>query len=303
MSDDFGTVNVRSGDRGREIELKRQQYRQHRDALVRMTAEAPTEQLAREYQRLVRDIEASLRKLDELEGQPLEGQPSSLDETVTDGSRATDPAMRPVPPPRSAGDVLLAPGAAASPLTVPPVSHDSGSRVVLIILAGVIALGLIGWVIYRASSERRHPAAVAEAPAANATTGTNPAPTVTSIAETASSPTAPGGKQVSEPTASAIIVTPGSADFGTIRKGARAVRPFVVKNTTNAPIEIAVTRSACKCLFYEYRPKVPAKGKETLTVAVDGARAPIGSLSETLKVSLKKDPSVTATFRVTATIK
>src|SRR4051794_14216783 len=68
MSDDFGTVNVKRGDRAREIEVLRQHYRTHRDALVRMVPDAPTEQLASEYQRLIASIDGSLRKLDELEG-------------------------------------------------------------------------------------------------------------------------------------------------------------------------------------------------------------------------------------------
>src|SRR5258708_39606786 len=68
MSDEFGTVSVKRGDRAREIEVLRQHYGTHRDALQRMIPDAPTEQLAAEYQRLVASIDASLRKLDELEG-------------------------------------------------------------------------------------------------------------------------------------------------------------------------------------------------------------------------------------------
>ena len=40
MSDDFGTVSVKRGDRAREIEVLRQHYRTHRDALVRMVSDA-----------------------------------------------------------------------------------------------------------------------------------------------------------------------------------------------------------------------------------------------------------------------
>ena len=50
MSDDFGTVNVRRGERSREIEVLREHYRTHRDALGRMAAEAPTQHLTAEYQ-------------------------------------------------------------------------------------------------------------------------------------------------------------------------------------------------------------------------------------------------------------
>src|ERR1700756_4303153 len=66
-SDDFGTVNVKRGDRAREIEILRQNYRAHRDALVQMAREAPSEQLATEYQRLIRSIETSLARLNDLE--------------------------------------------------------------------------------------------------------------------------------------------------------------------------------------------------------------------------------------------
>src|SRR2546423_8685208 len=84
MSDDFGTVNVRRGDRAREIEVLRQHYRAHRDALGRMIADAPTEQLAAEYQRLIASIDESLRKLDEVEWRPT-----------------TQPGARAAPPPPS----------------------------------------------------------------------------------------------------------------------------------------------------------------------------------------------------------
>ena len=67
MSDDFGTVNVKRGDRAREIELLRQRYKAHRDALLQMAREAPSEQLAGEYHRLIRSVESSLAKLNELE--------------------------------------------------------------------------------------------------------------------------------------------------------------------------------------------------------------------------------------------
>ena len=68
MSDDFGTGSGRRGSAGgRELENLRRHYREHLEALTRMKAEAPTEHLATEYQRLIGDIEASLAKLEELE--------------------------------------------------------------------------------------------------------------------------------------------------------------------------------------------------------------------------------------------
>jgi hypothetical protein len=75
-----------------------------------------------------------------------------------------------------------------------------------------------------------------------------------------------------------------------------------VTNTGDTAMEIAVTRSACRCLFYDYNGKLPAKGQETITVTVDGARAKVGALKEQVDVHAKKDPSVRAAFTVQATI-
>src|SRR5258706_12872036 len=90
MSDDFGTVNVRRGDRAREIEVMRQRYRAHRDTLQRLAADAPTDHLATEYQRLAGEIDVAMGKLHELEGR---------------GSTKPAQTAPPPPPPRtSAGD-------------------------------------------------------------------------------------------------------------------------------------------------------------------------------------------------------
>jgi len=295
MPDDFGTVNVKRGERSKEIEALRQQYGHHRDALTRMVADAPTELLAKEYQRLIRELDASLRKLDELEGRVTAEEP---DET----QRGTDPEIHPIPTPAAS-----VPRATAGdrPLATPPESGNYAtptganpqSRVALIVIAGAVVLALIGWLIYRASSDRRQPAPIAgTAGSAIETMGTNPAPP-------APEPIAPPAGVAASGRTGALTVTPASADYGTIRKGTRAVRQFDVTNTTAAPIAITVSRSTCRCLFYEYRENVPAKGKQTVTVAIDGARVKGNSLNETVKVTSKKDPSIAATFDVNATIR
>jgi hypothetical protein len=302
MSDDFGTVNVKRGERSKEIEALRQQYGHHRDALTRMVADAPTELLAKEYQRLIRELDVSLRKLDELEGRVPGEEP---DET----QRGTDPEIHPIPAPVSppastgpatprtaAGDRPLAPPPQAAGYTAPAGANPQ-SRVVLIVIVAAIALGIIGWLIYRASSDRRQPSPIAgTGPSAIETVGTNPAPP-------APEPIAPPAGLVPAGGAGGITVAPASADYGTIRKGTRAVRQFDVTNTTTAPIAITVGRSTCRCLFYDYRENVPAKGKETITVTIDGARVKGSALNETVKVTSKKDPSVSATFDVTAAIR
>jgi len=254
MSEDYGTVNVRRGERSREIELLRQHYGEHREALVRMAAEAPTSHLAGEYHRLIRDIDAALAKVDEIEG----------------------PGTRPLVTP-------------AQPVEAPAPPPSNG-RLILIVVAGAIVLAIIGYLIYRASGDRG-----AKTTTATITEGTTPVTTTT--APVTIEPVTPA------PVAGGLTVSPVVADYGTIRKGTRATRQIEVTNAGAAPLSYKVARSQCKCLFYEYKDTIAPKGKETITVTVDGARAKAGTLQETIDVTSKKDPTVTASFQVSATIK
>jgi len=292
MSDDFGTVNVKRGDRAREIEVLRQHYRTHRDALMRMIPDAPTEQLATEYQRLVASIDASLRKLDELEGRGTAPgttavPPAAFAETQRMG---TAPGNRP----------LVSSAASSEPVTDHGVgSYDSpvdrpagnGPRVLLMLVIGLAVLGVIGWLIWRASSDKKAgtPQVIEQPPS-------------TTNSDTAS--TAPG-TLAPVPVAASIRIAPEVADYGVIRKGTRAVRQFEITNLTSTPLTISVARSACRCLYYEYDTKVKLapKAKEALTVTVDGARAKAGDLNESVAVTSKDDPNATGTIGVRATIK
>src|ERR1051326_1300143 len=212
MSDDFGTVNARRGDRAREIEVLRQHYRGHRDALSRLVADAPTEQLAAEYQGLIAGIDDALRKLDELEGRP-----------------PTQPGSRPVPPPvASPSPSMTAPG--MRPLSGEPVTEpqkyvddapptNAGSRTLLIVVVGLLVLGAIAYLIWRASRERRPPGAttggVVEQPVTPATVATIAPATTAPPAATTIVPTAAAGS---------LRVTPALADYGVVRQGPRAGR-------------------------------------------------------------------------------
>jgi hypothetical protein len=274
MSDDFGTVNARRGDRAREIEILRQQYLQHRESLSRLIADAPTEHLAGEYQRLIGSIDMSLTKLNELEGRPQE--------PLRGNTFAA--ADRPLMSPRTASG-----GEPPVSYTPPPESAAANPRmrVAAIVIAGVLVLAVIGWLIMRASSDRRAGQSITE------TTATQP------VTETAIPvPVTPAPAQ-----AAVLKVAPAVADYGTIRKGTRAVRQFEASNTTTEPMTIAVARSQCRCLYYDYAGKVPAKGKETITVTVDGAKAKAGALNETLEVTAKGLPDATTTIGVRAEIR
>src|SRR5436305_439933 len=204
-SDDFGTVNVKRGDRAREIELLRQRYKAHRDALLQMAREAPSEQLAGEYQRMVRGIEASLAKLNELE-RGTAGPVSEDTQPVIEAPREPGVGSRELN---------------STPSDSPLPTHDS--RMAMIVVAGVIVLGLIGALIWYASRDRGKVKAV--------TTETTAVVNDTAApATTAPQPIAPA------PSASALTVTPAIADYGTIRKGTRAVRQVDITNTTDRQV-------------------------------------------------------------------
>ena len=291
--DDFGTVNVRRGDRAREIELLRKHYREHRDTLGRLAAEAPTEYLAGEYHRLIGAIDSALGKIDDLEGRPPAVDPHG------DPLRAkTEPGTRTLITPNPTPSAPPPPPPARGMEPEHVVAPAPGSRLLLMAVAALVVLAIIGYLIYRASGDRRAATSstttIAEstAPVTNAPPGTiepvTPAPATTSSAAAR---------------AGALSLTPAVADYGTIRRGTRAARQIEVTNSSNAPISIKVARSQCKCLFYEYKDTIAPKKKETITVTVDGARAKAGTLAETIDVTSKADPSVSATFEVSATIK
>ena len=271
MPEEFGTVNLKAGTQQREIELLRRHYRSHKDALSKMTADAPSEHLASEYQKLIAEIDMAVHKLDELEGKTAPPPPPAPSLADTNPSIKIAPGNRQLKPPPEA-----MPYEAPSP-------RAAQNRAVIIVLAGLIVLGIIGWLIWRASSDRK---ANVTAPVVEQQPVNTPPPAVT-----------PAPRPVES-----LKVTPPSADYGTIRKGTRAVRQFQVTNTGDAPMDIEVARSACRCLFYDYNGKLPAKGQETVTVTVDGARAKVGALTEQVDVHAKKDPSVRAGFTVQATI-
>jgi hypothetical protein len=185
-----------------------------------------------------------------------------------------EPGMRPlVPPPRtidSIADYEAKPG-------------SSGSRIIVIAVVALIALAAIGWLIWKASSDHK-PTAIVEQPATTTTaapsTTTEPPPEIVNV----------------------LTATPASTDYGTIHKGTRATRQFTIRNESSQPVTMQVARSACRCLYYEYHAVIAPKGKETVTVTIDGAKAKAGQLRETIKVTAKSDPSIATSFDVTANI-
>lgn len=298
--DEFGTINVRREERMREIEALRQHYREHRTTLARLAAEAPTERLAAEYRRLIGDIDVSLAKIDELEPPPVHPDDPAMAATVPGRTvpgvpRTAAPSVSPAAPPHPA---LRGASPADQPLadrvdydeTVAVAPSSGGSRMLLIGVVALVALGVIGWLVWRAMSDRKndHAAIVDTAPVVEpATPDAAPTETAPSRAARSSAP---------------LVVSPASQDYGTIHKGTRATRQFEVANNSDAAVTIQIERSACRCLYYEYNGNIAAHGKETVTVTVDGAKAKAGQLAESLRVTTKKDPAVNAMITLSARI-
>ena len=281
--DDFGTISAKPGARGREIEALRVRYNRHRDALMGLVADAPTELIAADYRRVIADIDVALARLNE--------------------SAAAAPAIPAVPPPppppahparRGFEDTPLVAAPAADPddtITYGSDISDSRSRLFLIGAAALVALVAIGWLIWRASGRPDTPAVVEE------TATTTAGDTAATIAE--ESPVTPARTAGARP----LVITPDSIDYGIVRKGTRVTRQYEIVNNGDEPLSPQVARSTCRCLYYEYAPVVPPKAKESLTVTIDGAKAKAGPLLESIRISSKSDPSVVATFDVTATVR
>ncbi|HYR27822.1 MAG TPA: DUF1573 domain-containing protein [Thermoanaerobaculia bacterium] len=302
MSDDFGTVSAKRGDRGREIEALRARYRRHRDALMGLVSDAPTELIAADYRRVIADIDVAMARLNEAE-LPVAAPPPPP-------PLPTHPARRGMeleePPPRLKTEPGMRPlvtTTAAEPdpdetITYGSDMSDSRSRLALIAVAAILALAAIAYLIWKASDRP-----------GSETTTTVAEETVTSGDTTATlaedGPVTPEDTTGARPAAGArpITVTPDSIDYGIVQKGTRVTRQYEIVNNGDEPISPQVSRSTCRCLYYEHAPVVPPKAKETLTVTIDGAKAKAGPLLESIRVSAKSDPSIVATFDVTATVR
>jgi Protein of unknown function (DUF1573) len=280
--EEWSTVSIKGQNRSREIEVIRQRYREHLAALQRLGADSPTERLANEYRRLQEDIQRSIGKLDEIDG------------GIAPDPRVDTAVGRPPSRPASAAERGVEPAGAINrdiysddTIVGSPVRNNSSLRVMLIALVGIAVLAILGFFVWRASSHSKEPDRIVEQrPAA-----TQP------VREEQPAVAAPAPDQ------SLLKIVPASADYGTIRKGTRAVRQFEITNGGTAPVPIRASRSNCRCLFYEYAGQIAPKKKETITVTIDGAKAKRGALEETVQVASKNDTTMTASFVIHAIIK
>jgi hypothetical protein len=164
------------------------------------------------------------------------------------------------------------------------------TRLLLMAVVGLAVLAVLYFLVTRASAHKGNGQIVESGTAASSTTRTDTKAPL--VADTAPAVPAPP-----------LSAKPAVLDYGIIRKGTRKVLQVDVLNSGATAVPIVVTRSTCRCLFYEYSKDVPPKGKTTVTVAVDGGRAKAGTLDETIAVTSKGDPNIATSFTVKATIK
>jgi len=282
-NEDWSDREIDDGGRGekavdREIERLKSIYRQHAEALSKLAASAPTKALSRKYSDLIGDINRSILGLED---------PGALALRRTHDEPLPPPGTPPgatsgrAPSDRSASDTRLRtePGRLAV-----DTDTDQGAvgRIILILGMAIVVIGLLAFFVWRSA---RTPDEVPPAPAV-------------STANTA--PEEPGLSTTPE---SAVRVTPEAQDFGVVYKGTRVAKPFEISNTSDRDVTIEVERSRCRCLWFDYPPVVPQGGKVELTVAVDGALAEPGLLSEGVVISTKEHPRETTEVLVTAEIR
>lgn len=236
---------------------------------MNLVSDAPTELIAAQYRRVIADIDISLAKLEQTDLPPAAPPPPSP-------RQRSEPGMRPLVTPRIDEDSTVSDYSSEA--------SDSRSRLLLIAAAAVIALAAIGWLIWRASDKPKT-GAVVEQPTTTTTVVEEDAPATST---TALRP---------------LTVTPDTIDYGIIRKGTRVTRQYEIVNNTEEPLSPQVSRSTCRCLYYEHAPVIPPKAKESLTVTIDGAKAKPGPLLESIRITSKSDASIVTTFDVTATVR
>jgi hypothetical protein len=163
----------------------------------------------------------------------------------------------------------------------PGVQRDgSALRKGIIALIAVAAIALLGWFAWSSTrSDDEVPAVVEES--ATGTAVEQPSPTI-----------------VEAP----LAVNPPSFDFGAVSKGTRKSERFQLVNNSDQAIPVAVSRSQCRCLWFQHPQIIPPNSTSTLTVTVDGARAKSGNLNEVVTVSSKENAITSADFEVTAAI-
>jgi hypothetical protein len=100
-----------------------------------------------------------------------------------------------------------------------------------------------------------------------------------------------------------LSARPEAQDFGVVYKGTRAAKTFQVHNNTDGDMTIELERSRCQCLWFDYPKRIPAGESISISIAVDGDRAPSGLVSEAVVIVSTQPPRFATEIQITAEIR
>lgn len=279
MADDLNSPG--GGQRrppNRELAALRARYIHHRDTLSKLTADAPTGHMAQVYERVTAEIDSAIRKLDDLD----RGDGGAL---VLPLAPVTEP-VKPLHPAMIGAEDRIETREwqpQGADVYSPSVQRDqTGLRKLILALIAIAAIALLGFFAWSATRNGDDSPSVVEESGAELEPGPEAEP---AIAE-----------------AGPLAITPASFDFGAVEKGTRKSGRFQIANNTDSALPVAISRSACRCLWFQHPQIIPPNSTATLTVTVDAARAKSGKVAEVVTVSSKDDSAITADVEVTAAI-
>lgn len=278
MAEDWNSPGgSRNRPPNRELASLRARYIRHRDTLSKLTADAPTAHMEQLYDRVTAEIDSAIQKLDELD--KGEGGAAALPLASSDEpGKPLHPAMIGAEGGIENREWQTGGADVYSPAVQPDQSGLRKGILALIAVAVIALLGFFAWSISRPDDD---------------------APTVVEESDTA-------GEAAPEPTPATVeaplAISPQSFDYGSVARGTRKSGRFQIANNTDSPIQLAVSRSLCRCLWFQHPQILPPNSTATLTITVDGGRAKTASVNEIVTVSSKEDSSITADVEVNAAI-
>jgi hypothetical protein len=283
-------------DRGaaldREVDRLRGVYRDHAETLSKLAASSPSKQLARRYQEMITEINKAIVGLDGVDPEVIARKSAERPVQLPESERPTREKPLPAPgvpiitPQKPENDER--PVLSSYTVSATAAENEDGTllRIVMIVGLAVVMIAVLGLFVWKFSGDRPAPA--------------EPVKPAVAAEPPKEAPVTPAPEPKSS---SALAVSPQQQDFGTVAKGTSAVRTFEIVNHGKKPLTIEVARSRCRCLWYDPPKSLPAGGRGTLTVRVDGAKAPVGLLAESIEISGKGVPDAVAVIEVTADVK
>lgn len=288
----------------RDLETLRQKLQDHRDVLLELESDSPSAALAQRYAALRSWVEMTLRNLDSAPPDVESPAPTTAPAAAIPRSDAAEPELvrDPAPYPQQAPESDSRRG--------------EGARLAAVLLLGLAAIALLGWLFVRFLSDRPESSAASdERPVLEGLPSeTTPAEEAVIIEEEpppvpVARPVEPSPRQTpatrSPATSSgardgAVSVDPPAASVSGIGSG-RVIRQFRLHNSAASPVRISVERSSCRCLWYDVSPEIPSNDSVVLAVTVDGTRMEADQLDETIRILSASDNRTLAQFRLTGT--